>query len=255
MGRTVNQAPVRHPAPAAPRIAVRGGRPAIIELVGPAGAGKTALLRTIRARHPDIRAGIHIDRLRFAPVLARHTLALVPMSLQQLSRWPLSWWPSLVHVLRLRTFPSVLDHVANAGCRAILLDEGPVFSLARLSVFQDAHRGGGLLMDEWHRALGACAGWLDAVVWLDAPDATLIQRIRERSKAHQVKERPDDDVSRFLDRYREAFRAVLGAVRASGQISVIEVDTSRSTVEQAATALLDALPPAATPSGSGARNP
>jgi len=250
----VNPVSLRPPAAAASRIPAADGRPAIIELVGPAGAGKTALRRMIRAREPDIRAGLSIDRLRFAPTLARHTLALVPMSLQLLLRRPAAMWPSLVHVLRLRTFPSVLDHAARPGCRAILLDEGPVFSLARLRVSQAA-RQSGRLADEWQRALGACPGWLDAVVWLDAPDATLMQRIRDRPKAHRVKERSEAEVTGFLDRYREAFRAVLDAVRATGQVRVIEIDTSRVTTEMAAATLLDALPPVSATPGSGARTP
>lgn len=220
------------------------GRPAVVELVGPAGAGKTAVLAAIRGRDPGIRAGLSIDRRRFAPLLARHSLALLPMSLELLARRPRSWWPAFKYVLRLRTLPAALAHEAAAGYRAIVLDEGPIFSLTRLSVFQDASRGPGRLTREWHGALLRWIDWLDAIVWLDAHDPVLVRRIREREKPHQIKTRTDVEAARFLRRYRQAFRHVLEPIRAAGRARVIEIDTTSLTADQAAAAVLAALPAA-----------
>ena len=38
---------------------------------------------------------------------------------------------------------------------------------------------------------------LDVVVWLDAPDACLLQRIRTRDKDHVVKNESTETVSKF----------------------------------------------------------
>jgi hypothetical protein len=212
------------------------------------------VLQAIRARDPRIRAGLSIDRLRFAGVLARHVIGLLPMSVELLRRRPRAWWPAMVHVLRLRTLPSVLAVATRAGHRAIVLDEGPVFSLTRLSVFQDAHRCGGRLTREWQRARTRWIDWLDGIVWLDAPDPMLVRRIREREKAHRIKGETDAEIVRFLTRYRQAFRDVLVEFRSAARARITEIDTSGRTADQVAGAVLTALPPippgAAPPEGS-----
>ena len=235
---------------ASPAPSVAMPRPAVVELVGPAGAGKTAVLRAIRARDPGVRAGFSINRLRFAGVLVRHTLSLLPMSAELLWRRPRSWWPAMVHILRLRTLPSALAAAKRSGHRAIVLDEGPVFSLTRLIVFQDAHRCGGRLTQEWQRAYTRWIDGLDGIVWLDAPDTVLVRRIRERDKAHRIKGKTDDEILRFLRRYRDAFQDVLVEFRSAGRARITEIDSSGQTADQLAAALLSALPP---PSSDGAR--
>lgn len=247
--------PVSQQAPRQQRASLTGRpRPFVFELVGPAGAGKTAVLRALGARDSQVRAGLRIDRLRFSPILLIHALALLPMSVELLWRQPRAWWPSLVHVLRLRTLPAVLARETRADHRSVLLDEGPVFSLARLGVFQRAHHGGGRLEREWHRAFASCLQCLDGVVWLDAANSVLTRRIRDRSKSHRVKGGTDAKVAGFLGRYREVYREILEATRGSGRLRVIEIDTGSQTIDQAVSTILKAFPPSgsrAEPAGGG----
>jgi len=214
----------------------------IVELVGPAGAGKTAVLREIGRRDPRVRAGLSIDRLRFSAEMARHAVALLPTMLALGQRSPNSWWRGTLHLLRLRTLPSVLAHQADSAFRAIILDEGPVFSLSRLCVFQNANRTGGRITREWHAALERCVRWLDGIVWLDASDEVLLQRIRTRDKAPIIKNGTEADLARLLTQYRDAYRDVLAAVRAVGGVRIIEVDTARESSQQVADDILAALP-------------
>src|SRR5438309_118717 len=51
--------------------------PVVIELVGPAGAGKTTLAQAL-AQHDGHRPGPYIQRRRHLPWLARSALALLP---------------------------------------------------------------------------------------------------------------------------------------------------------------------------------
>ena len=216
-------------------------RPLIVELVGPAGAGKTALLRAIGGRDEHIRPGLRIDRLRFLPMMVRHTIALAPTGFELMRRSPRSWWPAMRHLLRLRTLPGVLARETSPAYRAIMLDEGPVFSLSRLSVFHDACMGNGRLARAWRTALDAWAVGLDAIVWLDAPNPVLAQRIRGRVKAHRVKDKTDREVFEFLDRYRSAFREVLTRLTTTSRVRLVWVDTAAESVDQAATRILDVL--------------
>ncbi len=150
----------------------------VIELIGPAGAGKTGLLRAIAQLAPTVRTGVRLDRMRTMPVVAWHALALTPATLDLLftdARWV---WPGLRHLCRLRAFPSELEHARGSGHETILLDEGPVFSLGRLSVFQRANEGSGWLARAWNAEVGRWREILTGVVLLDADNTVLAQRIR-----------------------------------------------------------------------------
>ena len=216
-------------------------RPLLVELVGPAGAGKTALLRTL-GQDPRVRAGLRIDRARDLPALILNTAALLPSAVGLLAQGPASLSSGLLHLIRLRTLHGVLARAAAIETRRVLLlDEGPIFSLGRLSVFQRANEGRGRLARGWHAQLAQWSTELDAIVWIDAADEVLVERIRTRRKAHRVKEGTDRQVTTFLAQYREAYRKVLDHVKASGTIRMIEIDTTALPVDATATRVLAEL--------------
>lgn len=216
-------------------------RPLIVELVGPAGAGKTALLRSLR-RDRRFRAGLRIDRLRHFLDILIHAAILVPIGFALLGHGPTAMWYGVLHFVRLRTLPSA---IARASRRkedgVILLDEGPIFSLGRLSVFQQAGHGVGPVSRQWHAELNRWSGLLDAVVWIDAPDAVLTERIRSRPKDHQIKTGTDAEVVDFLGRYRRAYGDILTRLKASGAVRVIELDTTDSTIDETASRVVAEL--------------
>jgi hypothetical protein len=216
-------------------------RTLIVELVGPAGAGKTALLRALGRHHTGLRAGLSIDRVRYLPAISRHTLALLPTGIEVLRDDRRSLWPVMLHLIRLRTLPTVLAHEMAARPAAIVLDEGPLFSLGRLSVFQRAHESRTRLGQAWQRQLDRWTRLLDVVIWLDAPDPILAQRIRTRFKPHQVKDDPEQAVYEFLGRYRQAYKEIRARVVSAGRTRMIDLDTSALSADQAVPLVLAAL--------------
>lgn len=214
----------------------------IVELVGPAGVGKTALLRAMGARDPSVRSGLHINRLQFLPLILWHALVLAPTAFELFSE-NTRWWPGLRQLVRLRTLHPALARAAGSGSRAIILDEGPLFSLTRLGVFQRADVGHGRLAREWRAELARWSNELDVVVWLDAPDRVLSERIRGRDKEHQVKNATEAEVTEFLDRYRSAYLGVLDSVRAAGHVRVVKIETHEHTIDHIAELILAALEP------------
>jgi shikimate kinase len=215
--------------------------PLIVELVGPAGAGKTALLHAISARDASVRSGLRIERLQFLPLILWHALALAPAAIDLFAENTRSWWPGMRQLVRLRTLHPALAREAGSGSRAIILDEGPLFSLTRLSVFQKADVGHGALAREWRAELARWTKELDVVVWLDAPDHVLSERIRGRDKEHQVKDATEQEVTEFLGRYRSAYQGVLDRVRADGRVRVVKIQTNENTTDRIAEIILVAL--------------
>lgn len=242
MGLPVSHTPLSRSAPPTPA----GGtakrtRPLIVEIVGPAGAGKTALLRTL-GRDPRVHAGVRIDRVRQFGEMLGHGIAVLPIALALLNQGWKRLWYGLLHFVRLRTLPRAITlAAAGAEADAILLDEGPVFSLARLSVFQQANQGAGRLADAWHAELDRWSGLLDLVIWTDAPDAVLAERIRSRLKRHQIKGGSDAEVAVFLERYRQAYREILASLTTGKRVGMVHLDTTGLAVDVAAGRLLAEL--------------
>lgn len=213
----------------------------VIELVGPAGAGKTGLLRAIAQRAPTVRTGVRLDRVRTMPLVARHAITLLPATLELFFADPRSLWPALRHLGRLGAFPAELERARGSRHQTILLDEGPVFSLGRLSVFQRANEGLGWLGREWNAEVVRWSEMLTGVILLDADNEVLSQRIRNRPKHHSVKNGSDREVFGFLDRYRAAYREIVTRLTAGGRVQIVEFDTTRQPFDAIATDIVTAL--------------
>ncbi|MBI4421956.1 MAG: AAA family ATPase [Gemmatimonadetes bacterium] len=180
----------------------------MIEVIGPAGAGKTMLVRRLAARH---LRGYRRLALWGLPLLrlAAHALRLAPT---WLGTWregrPLSW-AEFAQMTRLAALHEVVTRRKRRGDGLIVLDEGPVFGLSWFRVFFP-QRGESGAFERWRaRLLERWAASVDAIVFLDTSDAVLVRRVRTRTKPHMVKEWPDADIHRFNASFRIAFEQVL----------------------------------------------
>jgi len=193
----------------------------VIELVGPAGAGKTMLAQQLEASGQAMRGTIWC-----VPVgsLARSILRHLPAVLALFGATGAWLWDEVKHLARLDALHDYLRAPRWNGTRLVVLDEGPLYTLSFLQVMGDAYfrrRPPGWW---WGRTLRRWARSLDAVVILDAPDAVLATRIRERAKPHLMKDRNPDEVSAFAAAYRDATERVLIDLKAAGGPPVLRLD-------------------------------
>ena len=210
----------------------RSGRKLVIELVGPAGAGKTTLLRALGASDESIRAGVRVDRRRDLPLVLRHSPEAGGVLLAALGRDVRAGWSAAVHLLRLNVLLSIASRPDHGATRAVILDEGPTFILTRLAAFPDRQIAEAAFESAWERGLRRTSEVLDAIVWLDAPDTVLAQRIREREKAHRIKRASDSELRHFLDHYRATYSHVVDRIAAAGPTRVLRFDTSRRSTDR-----------------------
>ncbi len=217
--------------------AVPAARPRLVELVGPAGAGKSTLAAQLPARVPGLRNGPSVWGLPRLDLL-RAALELLPVT----ARAALSGHPflpaELAQMIRLTGLRGALERQAT-GADVILLDEGPVFALAWLEVFFEAN--GARQRNEWRRkAREEWAGLLDGVVRVDADDRLIVRRIRSREKPHLIKHSPDDVILGFTQRFRDAFDQVIEQM-STGGLEVRAVPSTDGDVQDDVTRLQDAI--------------
>ena len=206
-------------------------RAVIVELVGPAGAGKSTLAEGVSSTDKTVRAGLGLWGLP-RPDLLRSALALIPTIIAAALAGGRSRlrWGEAAQMIRLGALRRAVRRESTQH-RVILLDEGPVFALSWLEVF--FARNGERVRGAWRRrAIAEWAALLDVVVFIDASDSTLAQRIRTREKPHGLKAGSDAEIFGFSAGFRKAFDRVISEMEKTSHLVVDALQTDRAPVEQ-----------------------
>jgi hypothetical protein len=195
----------------------------VVELVGPAGCGKSTLSLTLPASDPRVRRGPNLWGLPYSDRLAS-AVELVPTALGTTLAGKPPWPDEAAQMVRIGALRRAVEATPRATDDIILVEEGAVFGLAWLEV--NYRRSPGDELAEWRRRAAAeWAATLDVVVRLDAEDGVLARRIRTRAKSHQVKHSPDSEIRDFTARYRRAFDRVIADLAGHGRVSVLHLRT------------------------------
>lgn len=188
----------------------------MIEVVGPAGAGKTSLVSALGRLHPAWRVRPRPGRL--AHVLGGVARLPLYARLQRGARR--SVWKEMKRVVYLDSLRREAGRWAGAG-GVVVFDEGPLYMMARLRQY------GGSLVDHpalaawWRGTLDWWAGALAMVVRLDAPDEELRRRVRARPRQHRLQQFTDDGADAFLQSYRSIYLDLLDELRRRAPAMVV----------------------------------
>jgi hypothetical protein len=199
----------------------------VVELVGPAAAGKTSLIAALAGSRPGLRAGLRVPRHRHLVT----ALGLAPTFLALHLPYDGLLRKAMKRITYLSTLHHLLHEPAFVRAGTVILDEGAVYMLARLQVHGADRIRSRAYLRWWHGAIEAWARTLDLVVWLDAPDPVLRERLRGRAQSHPAKHVSDDAVSSFLACYRDAYWRVIAALTATDGTRVLTVRTDHESVD------------------------
>lgn len=217
----------------------------LVEIIGPAGVGKTSLYTALGQYPEQIRLSNFPDvhKLSDAPFFVRYGLQFFPSlarysrrESRQFSRREFAWMSILIG------WPHILQGQLKESPHVIVLDQGPVYLLAEMKEFGPAYIQAARAEEFWQNLYGRWARTLDLIVWLDAENGCLLERIRGREQDHIVKNEADSKMIEFLECYRRIFDSTVSALRtANPGIKVIRFDTGRLKTEQILEALLKEL--------------
>lgn len=216
----------------------------VAEVLGPAGAGKTTLVKVLVHQHPALSPVEGYRSLRLAPTYARVAAVRAPLlwtasrGTANPTRW-INW------MIRLECSDRVLQgsRPARRHHGVVLFDQGPVYSLMRL-LPEPAMRT--VVPDDpysrwWQRMLNRWAGLLDVVIVVDARDDVLLERIQSRPKWHPVKDLAPDQARALLADHRARCDTVTAALGVTAGPKIVRIDTSDLLVTESMASCLEAL--------------
>jgi deoxyadenosine/deoxycytidine kinase len=216
----------------------------VAEIVGPAGAGKSTLTQVLRERDGTLRTGLSVWGLPPTLLCLNAVLSLPRFVGLYRSRGRIRR-DEVKLIVRLSALHQLLGRESSKNYRTLLLDEGTIFALVKLLAFGDNAKNNGNgsgrsnHLDAWTQSLlNRWARRLDAVIWLDAPDEVLAERIRSRGKAHRVKDKTDQEIFTFLARYRDSYERVISELTARHGLKVIRFSTEHQSLEAVADQIL-----------------
>jgi hypothetical protein len=206
----------------------------LVELVGPAGSGKSTVYGMLRAGDPAIEGRPTLRHREYAGIAA----ASVVGAFATLVRRRAFGWETPLEQVRmmayLRAMPRILT--GPTGPAAIVFDQGPLFFLTRPSLMHER-------LATWRsRMFDTWAPLLDLVVFLDAPDALLRERINTREKWHALKGSDGRSALEVLRTSRQVYERALGELAARPVApAIVRLDTSTRSPDEIANAILAEL--------------
>jgi thymidylate kinase len=213
----------------------------IVEIVGPAGAGKSTLCQVLSQGSETIHLGNfpNVRKISDAPFFLWNGLQIFP------NLFNLIWHKSRKLTRREFAFLSILNGWPDVlqkelkNNEVIILDQGPVYLLAGTSELGPEYLRKTNVKNFWLNLYSRWADTLDMIVWLDAPDADLMKRIHNRDKEHLVKNESVETALEFLAGCRKAYERAISNLSANhSNLKILRFDTSQKSPQEIASQLL-----------------
>jgi hypothetical protein len=217
--------------------------PSVVEIVGPAGAGKTTLLETLLQGERKIAPDIHLSRTTYSKLLLSNGARWLPSLFlrHRKDRW--FTWRETRSMVYLKGWHEHLRREKGNNHSITVLDHGPIYRLALLREFGPEIRKSRGFKDWWESTVSQWGSLLDLVIWLDAPDPILRERVEHRQCAHQMKGRSQGEVQEFMARYRASYELIIGKMTSQGRTRVLSFDTGREPLSAIAERVLAEFKP------------
>lgn len=205
----------------------------VVELVGPAAAGKSSLIRALTQTNERFTVGVAPRRWRIGDILnfVGNALLLLPIFLRQSRKDRWFTWEEIKALVFLKGWHHALRRQAANGS-ITLVENSPIFKLTRLHAFGPENMRGQSFDRWWASMLKQWGNTVDMVIWLDAPDETLIERVHARGRWHEVMGMSGKEAREFLARYRRSYERIIPVLTANYGTRLMRIDTHQESLGQ-----------------------
>jgi hypothetical protein len=216
--------------------------PPLLEIVGPAGAGKTTLAAMLCRQSDRIQPISSLKRSRYTPFYVGSAAAVAPVVAHSVWNGNWSGWQDTYWMVRLAASDSILSRELRRRSVIGLLDQGPIYTLARLMASPGIRRDKQLRL-WWNRMLSYWAHRLHYVVWLDATADVLAGRVNARAKDHAFKGQPAEVALCLLEEHRQLYSETIELLSGYDALRILRYNTAQDSLETIAAGLAQLLNP------------
>jgi deoxyadenosine/deoxycytidine kinase len=210
----------------------------IIELIGPAGAGKSTISKALSAQIElsKLETCPSYKKIQNIPFFIRNTLSIFS-TLPQLffcRNNRSKYLDHFVFLIMINGWHKILNAKSLNSKQVYILDQGPIYMLTFETLFGSARFVRNPSKRYWDRVYQDWADTIDLVVWLDTSLPILVERIRNRETKHGLKDVDDSYAYQCLGSYRLVYEYVVSRMLAcSNKIRVLRLDTGRNSLDEA----------------------
>ncbi len=205
----------------------RNSRTTIIEICGMPGSGKSTVYHSIKKEPMNVQFGYRISINNDWRTIALEMIKLLPTYIMHGFRG--------FYILRIKFLVhlKVLYKIFTSGKHSLdcslLFDQGPLFHQTFLLAIGSSFLPNKYLKLWVNRSISNWSDIVGGIIWLDAKDVTLVERVKKRNQTHSLKTRTNDEQREFLVGYRSAYRNVISRYEQKG-IPVLRLDTEKDNV-------------------------
>jgi hypothetical protein len=213
----------------------------IIEMVGICGSGKSSLLRCFSQRDKRFVQLPPPNKLIYLPFLFKMIFYWAPL---YLLRYRGTRWFGMEEIRSMAYLDCWLPYLQKEAVKKniiAVLDPGSVYWLSNLCEFGAEITQSPQFKKWWDAMYQRWASALDAIIWLDAPDELLYNRVIHRNEWHEVQQQAQDVAVASFVHYREWYGKITKAIASQRDVKTFSFRTDQVSTEQIANQVLAGL--------------
>lgn len=211
----------------------------IVEMVGICGAGKSSLYHLLHHRNNRIVKLPPPPKTHYFFFLLKVVYKWLPL---YLVKYRSTRWLSLEEIRLMAYLDTWLPYIKREAVKnkqIVVLDPGSVYWLSALREYGPEITQSAQFKKWWDQKFELWKNALDVIVWLDAPDELLYDRIVNRVERHEMQDQPKETAIASFVRYRAQYKQIINQISVHRDIRIYPFFTDKISTDQMADQIYD----------------